>query len=90
MRPVFEQLPGKLATSNIMFGEVNIAASPTLAPAYGIRSVPSVALFRQQTLVTVIAGEMPLDALAQRVIRALDSDLSSSPAQPFRASDKTA
>lgn len=69
MRPVFTQLANKLSTNGIRFGEVNIAISPTIAQTYGIRSVPSIALFQQHVLVAVIAGEMPLDTLTDCIKR---------------------
>lgn len=67
MKPVFTQLANKLSTNDIHFGEVNIAISPTIAQTYGIRSVPSIALFQQHVLIAIIAGEMSLDTLIQRI-----------------------
>lgn len=72
MKPAFMKLAGELFIHGADFAEVNIAVSPTVAQTYGIRSVPSIAIFRQHVLAVIIAGDMPFDQLVQRVKHRLD------------------
>lgn len=71
MEPVFAELARQTADPDIAFGAVDMAQSPTIAQTYGIRSVPSIAVFRQGKLMDVIAGQAPLDDVMGRVQRAL-------------------
>ena len=41
-----------------------------LHPAFGIKSVPSLALFEDACLIAIIAGEVPLQRLSHRVAAA--------------------
>ncbi|ELX8377932.1 thioredoxin family protein [Providencia stuartii] len=74
MRPIFEQLPTQLNSTAIHFGIVDIAQSPTLAPIYGIRSVPSIALFKDSRLLTVVAGEVSLQHATTKIQSALTTE----------------
>ena len=67
MKPVFISLVNLLGDNDYIFGEVNIAASPTIAPAYGIRSVPSIAIFKQNNIIKVIPGELGAVDLASQI-----------------------
>ncbi|MFA5520221.1 MAG: thioredoxin family protein [Castellaniella sp.] len=67
MKPVFMKLADELFIHDANFAEVNIAVSPTIAQMYGIRSVPSIAIFRGHMLAAIIAGDMPFDQLVQRM-----------------------
>ncbi|MEZ2759422.1 thioredoxin family protein [Providencia vermicola] len=58
MKPVFEQLANHFKKSAVKFGMVDIAQSPILAPKYGIKSVPTIAIFKESRLIKVIAGEV--------------------------------
>ncbi|AFH94385.1 thioredoxin family protein [Providencia stuartii] len=74
MQPIFEQLPLYLDSSAINFGIVDIAQSPTLAPMYGIKSVPSIALFNDSRLVAIVAGEVSLQHAITKIRSALPID----------------
>ncbi|HGF6561463.1 thioredoxin family protein [Providencia sp. PROV188] len=52
---------------SIHFGIVDIAQSPTIAPQYGIKSVPSIALFHDSRLVDLMAGEYRLSQLITQI-----------------------
>lgn len=67
MKPIFSEMANTLGVDNYVFGEVNIAASPTIAPTYGIKSVPSVAIFKQNNILKVIPGELSAQNLAQQI-----------------------
>ncbi|CAM5346994.1 TPA: thioredoxin family protein [Pseudomonas aeruginosa] len=71
MRPVFIELVRRIVDLAVAFGTVDIAQSPTIAPTYGIRSVPSIAVFRQGKLVALIPGEVPVEQAEVRVRQAL-------------------
>lgn len=68
MQGIVEQLHRH--TNEIAFGSIDVAQAPTLAPAFGIKSVPSLALFEDARLVAIIAGEVPLQRLTQQVLAA--------------------
>ncbi|EOV8089456.1 thioredoxin family protein [Providencia rettgeri] len=61
MKPIFIKLSECFQGSNIIFGIVDIAQSPTLAPRYGIKSVPTIAVFQDTRLIDIIAGEVPFN-----------------------------
>ncbi|WP_275075390.1 thioredoxin family protein [Providencia rettgeri] len=58
MKPVFEQLASHFEKSSVKFAMVDIAQSPILAPKYGIKSVPTIAVFKESRLIKVMAGEL--------------------------------
>lgn len=68
---MFAELARQTADPDVAFGVVDVAESPTIAQTYGIRSIPSVAVFRRGRLQDVIAGEVALDEVMSRVSRAL-------------------
>lgn len=74
MKPIYLQLAdyfsdngGSHFGGNVHFGIVDIAQSPTIAPQYGIKSVPSIALFHDARLVDLIAGEYQLSSLIAKI-----------------------
>ncbi|BEM57963.1 hypothetical protein SME22J_18240 [Serratia marcescens] len=56
--------------NEIAFGRIDVAQAPTVAPAFGIKSVPSLTLFEDAHLIAIIAGEFPLQRLSHRVATA--------------------
>lgn len=71
MRPVFLELEAKLH-SIASFGKIDIAVSPTIAQMYGIRSVPSLAVFNEGRLLKVFAGSKSVSALKKAIIAELE------------------
>lgn len=71
MKPVFFELEGKLH-SIASFGKIDIAVSPTIAQMYGIRSVPSLAVFNEGRLLKVFAGSKSVSALKKAIIAELE------------------
>ena len=57
MAPVFEQVAGQFATRT-RFGKVDTEAQPALAQRFGIRSIPSLLLFRNGAEVDRVAGAL--------------------------------
>ncbi|MEX0607112.1 MAG: thioredoxin [Halofilum sp. (in: g-proteobacteria)] len=66
----------KVAESHpdIAFGKVNIEEQEEVAQTFGIRSIPTLAIFREQTLIMLEAGAMAESTLEQAIeqVRALD------------------
>ncbi|MDB9565490.1 thioredoxin family protein [Providencia rettgeri] len=71
MKPVFTKLSEYFQENNIIFGIVDIAQSPTLAPQYGIKSVPTIAVFQDTRLIDIIAGEMPFNKVLMELEKTL-------------------
>ncbi|MEX9948766.1 thioredoxin family protein [Providencia sp. wls1914] len=73
MQPIYLQLTDYFSDNGphfggrINFGIVDIAQSPTIAPQYGIKSVPSIALFQDSRLVDLMAGEFQLSPLITQI-----------------------
>jgi len=70
--PIFEAAAAR--HPDVVFGKVNTEEEPGLAKAFGIRAIPTLAVFRDGVLLAVQPGMLPaarLDELLQKV-RALD------------------
>ena len=59
-----------------MFGKVDTEAQQELAGAFGIMSIPTLAIFRDEIIVFMQAGSLPATALEDLItqVRALDMD----------------
>ncbi len=68
--PVFEELSGDYA-GRLKFGKVDVDANPATAGQYGIRSIPSLLVFKNGRVVDTIVGAVPKAALAQKIDAAL-------------------
>ena len=71
MKPVFVDLEEKLH-AHAVFGRIDIAVSPTIAQMYGIRSVPSLAVFHEGRLLKVFAGSKSVSALKKAIMTELE------------------
>ena len=70
--PIFEAAAAR--QPDVVFGKVNTEEEPGLAAAFGIRAIPTLAVFRDGVLLALQPGMVPaagLDALVRKV-RALD------------------
>jgi thioredoxin 1 len=72
--PVFEAAAGRHA--DIVFAKVDTDANPALSSAAGIRSIPTLMVFRDGVLVFSQAGALPAAAFDELIadVRALDMD----------------
>jgi len=70
MKPVFRTLADKLH-SRATFGRIDVAVSPTISQMYGIRSVPSLAIFHEGRLRLVMAGSRSVAALKKAIVSEL-------------------
>lgn len=62
--PIFEQAAAELEP-RLRLAKVNTEAEPRLAQRFGIRSIPTLAIFRQGREVTRITGALPLSQFLQ-------------------------
>ena len=72
--PVFEKVAER--HPDIAFAKVDIEQQQEVAQQFGIRSIPTLAIFREQTLIMLEAGAMPESTLEQAVeaVRGLDME----------------
>lgn len=72
--PVFEATAAR--HPDILFAKVDTEAEPAIAGSFGIRSIPTLMVFRENVVVFAQAGALPASALEQVVAaaRALDMD----------------
>ena len=70
--PVFEEASEQ--HPDVVFGKVDTEAEPGLAGGFGIRSIPTLMVFREGVLVFEQPGALPGPALGQLIeaVRALD------------------
>jgi thioredoxin 1 len=72
--PIFESASAKHA--DVVFAKVDTEEQPELAGAFGIRSIPTLMVFRDQVLLFEQAGALPGQALDEILdqVRKLDMD----------------
>ena len=72
--PVFETTAAK--HPDVAFVKVNTEEQQTLAGSFGIRSIPTLMIFREQIIIYAQPGALPAQALEQLLekARALDMD----------------
>lgn len=72
--PVFEATAAK--HPDVTFVKVNTEEQQTLAGSFGIRSIPTLMIFREQIIIYAQPGSLPQQALEQLLekARALDMD----------------
>ena len=68
--PIFEELSNDYA-GRLKFGTVDVEVCPATAGQYGIRSIPSLLVFKNGRVVDTIVGALPKAALAQKIDAAL-------------------
>jgi len=72
--PVYEKVAEN--HPDIVFGKVDIQNEEQIAQMFGIRSIPTLAIFREQQLIMLEAGAMPEGTLEQAIetVRGLDME----------------
>lgn len=69
--PVLERLAAEYR-GRVRFAKLNVDEAPATAAAYGIRSIPTLALFRDGEPVSAVAGAVPQAMLAQLIDEQLE------------------
>lgn len=68
MAPIFVQIAAEMATQ-VLFAKVNTEQEQALAQQFGIRSIPTLALFRNGTEVDRVAGALDAASLRSWLMR---------------------
>jgi thioredoxin len=71
--PVFESASAK--HEDVVFGKVNTDVEQEIAGAFGIRSIPTLMVFREKVLLFQQAGALPASALEQVITQAKALDM---------------
>ena len=71
MKPVFHALEEKLH-SLAVFAKIDVAVSPTIAQMYGIRAVPSLAVFHEGRLLRVMPGSRSVGTMKKAILAELE------------------
>jgi len=71
--PVFENASS--AHPNAVFAKIDTEAEPDLAARYGIMSIPTLLVFREQILVYAQAGALPATMLEELIGKVEDLDM---------------
>ena len=85
--PIFDQVAGE--NPDVAFVKVNTDEEQALAGHFGIRSIPTLMIFREQVIVFQQAGALPKGALDDILgqVRQLDMDEVRRGARPYEADD---
>jgi len=70
--PVIEQLAGELA-GKVVFGKVNVDESPRIANTFGIRSIPTIAIFKNGKNVDGFVGATSKSQMQTKIFSYIDS-----------------
>ena len=70
--PVIDQLAGEYQ-GRVTFGKLNVDEAPVTAARYGIRSIPTVAIFRDGEPVDGVIGAVPKPMLASAIEKQLSA-----------------
>jgi thioredoxin len=71
--PIYEKAAE--AHQDVVFGKVNTDAEQELAGAFGIRSIPTLMVFREKVILFQQAGALPGNALEQVITQAKSLDM---------------
>lgn len=71
--PIFEQVSE--ANPDVVFAKVNTEVEQALAASFGIRSIPTVAIFRGQVPIFSQPGALPQNALEDLIQQVRDLDM---------------
>ncbi len=71
--PVFEAASAK--HTDVTFAKVDTEAQQALAQGFGVRAIPTIAVFRQQVLLFAEAGALPGAALEELIAQARSLDM---------------
>jgi thioredoxin 1 len=70
--PVIEQLAGELA-GKVVFGKVNVDENPRIANTFGIRSIPTIAIFKNGKNVDGFVGATSKSQMQTKIFSYIDS-----------------
>ncbi len=65
--PIVEQLADEYAEKGVTVGKLDVDHNPSTAARFGIRSIPSILIFKDGKHVDTVVGAVPKGALVQRL-----------------------
>jgi thioredoxin 1 len=68
--PQLESLSEKYTGEDVLFAKVNVDANPNLAAAYGVMSIPTVAIFKDGELKGQMVGVQPTESYRMAIDKA--------------------
>ncbi|MDD5765114.1 MAG: thioredoxin [Candidatus Marinimicrobia bacterium] len=68
--PIVEELSTQFA-GKIKFGKVNVEEQPSISPKFGIRSIPTLLLFKNGNVFSQITGFQPKRSLESKLMEIL-------------------
>lgn len=68
--PIVEEIAQKYA-GKLKVGKVNVEVAPQIAQRFGIRSIPTLLLFKDGKVMSQIIGAQPLKAIEEKIIKIL-------------------
>jgi len=71
--PIFEKVAGD--NPDIAFAKCDTEAQPAVAGQFGVRSIPTLAIFRDQILIFQQAGALPEASLAEVIDKVQELDM---------------
>jgi thioredoxin 1 len=71
--PIFHEASEK--HTDVVFAKVNTEDEPELAATFGIRSIPTLMIFRERVIIYAQPGALPASALAQLIAQAQALDM---------------
>lgn len=71
--PIFEEFASK--NPDLQFAKLNTEAQPEIASSFGIMSIPTVGIFKEQHLLFLEAGLLPEEALEQITTQVRNVDM---------------
>jgi thioredoxin 1 len=69
--PVIEQLSGELA-GKVVFGKVNVDENPRVANTFGVRSIPTIAIFKNGKNVDGFVGAISKAQMQTKILSYID------------------
>ncbi|SDI03308.1 thioredoxin [Vibrio xiamenensis] len=70
MAPIYDEVASRVVDDSLLMAEVNIDEFPSVAAQLGVRSIPTVVVFKEGKEVTRFAGMMPAPQLEELVVSA--------------------
>lgn len=71
--PIIESLADEY-DGKVRFGKLNVDESPGVASRYGIRSIPTIGIFKDGEAVNGVVGAVPKQVLIQAIEEGLSAD----------------
>jgi len=71
--PIFEEVSGQ--HSDIVFAKVNTENEPEVAATFEIRSIPTLAIFKEQELIFMQPGMVPAEILGELATKTKEIDM---------------